>query len=115
MRADVHRLQTAIASMLTERSDPVFVGVASLGEVAVRTRPGKPDSPVPPAEFGGCLANAGCQLPPIKATDVVTEVAPAPASRYPFDRLLLAQCAVEGMRLITLDRSLAGHPLSATR
>jgi PIN domain nuclease of toxin-antitoxin system len=35
-----------------------------------------------------------------------------PPTRDPFDRLLLAQCQVEGMRLVTLDRALARHPLA---
>jgi PIN domain nuclease of toxin-antitoxin system len=39
-------------------------------------------------------------------------VDPEPPTRDPFDRLLLAQCAVEDMRLITLDRALARHPLA---
>lgn len=30
----------------------------------------------------------------------------------PFDRLLLAQCRVEGMRLVTRNRALAAHPLA---
>ena len=29
-----------------------------------------------------------------------------------FDRLLLAQCRVEGMRLVTRDRVLGAHPLA---
>lgn len=34
------------------------------------------------------------------------------AHKDPFDELLLAQAQVEGMRLLTRDRALVGHPLA---
>ena len=34
--------------------------------------------------------------------------------RDPFDELLLAQAQEEGLRLLTVDRCLAGHPLAVT-
>ena len=34
--------------------------------------------------------------------------------RDPFDELLLAQAQEEGLRLLTVDRHLAGHPLAVT-
>lgn len=43
---------------------------------------------------------------------LLAEVFPDPDTRDPFDRLLLAQCTVEDMRLLTLDRALARHPLA---
>jgi PIN domain nuclease of toxin-antitoxin system len=30
----------------------------------------------------------------------------------PFDRMLLAKCQVEVLRLVTIDRALANHPLA---
>lgn len=42
----------------------------------------------------------------------LVEVDPVPATRDPFDRLLLGVCAVEGMRLVTTDRVLQDHPLA---
>jgi PIN domain nuclease of toxin-antitoxin system len=35
-----------------------------------------------------------------------------PATDDPIDRMLLAQCRVEGMRLVTADRALQRHPLA---
>jgi PIN domain nuclease of toxin-antitoxin system len=43
---------------------------------------------------------------------VLAELDPEPATRDPFDRLLLAQCEVEGMRLVTVDTALSVHPLA---
>ena len=50
----------------------------------------------------------------INAEHVTASVDPEPATRDPFDRLLLAQCLVEGMQLLTNDRALRVHPLAMT-
>lgn len=52
----------------------------------------------------------GLALLPIDHRYALAAVNPEPATRDPFDRLLLGQCAVEGMRLVTRDRALALHP-----
>jgi PIN domain nuclease of toxin-antitoxin system len=48
----------------------------------------------------------------INPEHVLATVEPEPATRDPFDRLLLGQCQVENMRLVTLDRALSSHPLA---
>ena len=48
----------------------------------------------------------------IDANHVLTSVEPQPLTRDPFDRLLLAQCKVESMQLLTIDRALLAHPLA---
>lgn len=49
---------------------------------------------------------------PVDVPHVITAANPEPEARYPFDRLLLAQCKVEGLQLATVDRLLVGHPLA---
>ena len=48
----------------------------------------------------------------VEARHVLAEAQPPPPTRDPFDRLLLAICAVEEMRLLTTDGALAGHDLA---
>ena len=43
---------------------------------------------------------------------LLADAEPEPQTRDPFDRLLLGQCQVENLRLVTLDRALAAHPLA---
>ena len=43
----------------------------------------------------------------------LTSVEPEPMTRDLFDRMLLAQCQVEGLRFVTIDRALVAHPLAA--
>jgi PIN domain nuclease of toxin-antitoxin system len=53
------------------------------------------------------------ELLPISARHVLVAVEPEPLTRDPFDRLLLAQCQIEDLRLITLDRAIVSHRLAA--
>ena len=50
----------------------------------------------------------------IESKHVLHDLQPLPATRDPFDRLLLAQAGVEGMRLVTLDGVQLGLPLAWT-
>jgi PIN domain nuclease of toxin-antitoxin system len=68
------------------------------------------------------LRRSGFELLVIDPRHVLTIVQPTPATRDPFDylllaqclveNLLLAQCLVENLRLVTLDRALVSHPLA---
>jgi PIN domain nuclease of toxin-antitoxin system len=58
------------------------------------------------------VTSAGLELIPINQHHVLAAVQPEPPTRDPFDRLLLAQCRVEELRLATVDRALASHELA---
>jgi PIN domain nuclease of toxin-antitoxin system len=88
-----------------------FASVVSFWEIAIKRRTGKLDT-IPPAELAELFDSMGVPLLAIEREHVVTELSILPATRDPFDRLLLAVCQVEGMRLVTLDRALAAHPLA---
>lgn len=97
-----------------EQLDGEFhVSVASLWEIAIKGRIGKLALKVDPASLPELIREMGIEVIAISERHVLVTVAPESATRDPFDRLLLAQCSVEGLRLVTADRALAGHPLSA--
>lgn len=102
----------AMHSRLASGEDLFFASVASLWEMSIKTRLGKLDCGMPVSDAATFLERTGFTILPIVTSHAVYEIQPSPFTRDPFDRLLLAQCAVEGMRLATLDRALAGHPLS---
>jgi PIN domain nuclease of toxin-antitoxin system len=54
----------------------------------------------------------GVELVPINEHHTLIAVEPEPLTRDPFDRLLLAQCQVEDLRLVTIDRALVAHPMA---
>ncbi|MGE6741667.1 type II toxin-antitoxin system VapC family toxin [Allorhizobium pseudoryzae] len=89
-----------------------YVSVASLWEIAIKHRLGKLDIDVPLERIPDSLTASGLTILPIEIAHVLTAADPEPPTRDPFDRLLLAQCQVEGLQLVTIDRALVEHPLA---
>lgn len=89
-----------------------FVSAASLWEIAIKHRLGKLELQIPLEKVPDHLSSLGFDLLNVNHRHAVEELREIPPTRDPFDRLLLAQCQVEGMQLVTLDRALAKHPLA---
>jgi PIN domain nuclease of toxin-antitoxin system len=108
-RAD---LPTKIQGVLADPNSEFYVSVASLWEIAIKWRLGKLELSGGLEPLPNMLASAGLELVPINHHHVLAAVHPEPMTRDPFDRLLLAQCSVEELRLVTIDRVLAEHELA---
>ena len=63
------------------------------------------------ADLASLLSGYGCTLLSMTIEHALEVALPEPATNDPFDRLLLAVCACEGMKLVTTDTHLAGHRL----
>lgn len=111
-RHDLPRQYPAVAEHLVNPATTAFASVATLWEIAIKTRLGKLKVGMPLDDLPAFLAGFGVTLVPVEASHALVEVKPEPRTRDPFDRLLLAQCQVEGLKLVTLDRALAGHRLA---
>ena len=103
-----------IARALTQPGVNGAVSVVSLWEIAIKQRLGKLEPGMPLEDVVPFCEKSGLSILPIKAAHVIATVEPEPATRDPFDRLLLAQCEVEGLALATVDRALVSHRLSLT-
>jgi PIN domain nuclease of toxin-antitoxin system len=90
----------------------LFISVASLWELAIKVRQGKLTLPFDLPALDERLRRLGCTVLSVDAAHAVAEVTPWPLTKDPFDRLLLAVCSVEGLRLVTRDRLLVDHPLA---
>jgi PIN domain nuclease of toxin-antitoxin system len=86
--------------------------VASLLEIAIKMRLGKLALGLSLRLLPELIERMGLVMLVINSEHVLATVEPEPATRDPFDRLLLGQCQVENMRLVTLDRALSSHPLA---
>ncbi len=86
--------------------------VVSLWEIAIKVRLGKLATRVAVADMAQTLEEQGVACIALTIQHVVAEAMPVPATRDPFDRLLIAIAQTEGMRLITVDRALADHPVT---
>ena len=112
LRQSVAKDYPSISAYLTDAATMGFVSVATLWETVIKTRLGKLNPGMPLEDIAGYLAVLGLAILPIEARHVSADVEPAPDTRDPFDRLLLAQCQVENLFLATADRSLVRHPLA---
>ncbi len=108
-------LGSGLRRLLAEPDHEFHVSVASLWEIAIKHRLGKLVLSVNPEVLPELIEALGVTLLSITAPHVLAAVDPEPPTRDPFDRLLLAQCRSEGLRLMTIDRALVDHPLSAGR
>jgi PIN domain nuclease of toxin-antitoxin system len=111
VRQNISKEDPIIAQRLTDEATISFVSVASLWETAIKTRLSKLDPGMPLEDIAAYLEAVGLFILPIEVRHVIVAVDPAPESRDPFDGLLLAQCQVENLKLVTLDRALLNHPL----
>lgn len=104
---------SGVQRLLAEPAGEFHLSVASLWEIAIKWRLGKlqltPDLKTLPE----LIAGLGITLVPINEHHALASVEPEPATRDLFDRMLLAQCQVENLRLVTIDRALVAHPCAA--
>lgn len=95
-----------------EEAGDISISIASLWEIAIKSRLGKLPLNLPVEQWPDMLAVLDVPLLPIIHPHVLSNIGPAIATRDPFDRLLLGVCAAEGMMLVTADEALLKHPLA---
>ena len=110
-RVDV--FPVSVRRLLADPAGAFYVSVASLWEIAIKHRLGKLALSVGLETLPGLIRALGIELLTVDEHHVLAFVRPEPVTRDPFDRLLLAQCLVEGLRLVTVDRALVSHGLAA--
>lgn len=108
-------LPKPLRAVLLDPEAEFYVSVASFWEIAIKSRLGKLKLSDDLARLPEIVASGGLELIPINEHHVLATVGPEPITRDPFDRLLLAQCSVEDLRLMTVDRALVSHTLALRR
>ncbi|HLZ85236.1 MAG TPA: type II toxin-antitoxin system VapC family toxin [Caulobacteraceae bacterium] len=107
------QLDPTLRRLLQDPAGEFHVSVASLWEIAIKHRLGKLTLLVELETLPETVAAMGADLIAITARHVLAQADPEPPTCDPFNRLLLSQCQTEGLRLMTIDRALVGHPLAA--
>ena len=108
----IFELPSGLASRLISAESQCVLSVASLWEIAIKWRLGKLKLTSGPAALPKLLHGLGITILAIDEHHALADVDPEPRTRDPFDRLLLAQCQTEGLKLVTIDRALVDHPLA---
>jgi PIN domain nuclease of toxin-antitoxin system len=112
VRQEREKLSAQVNLLLNVGINDIFVSVASLWEIAIKTRLEKLSLDVPIQQLPVSMSAFGYSLLSIDQHHAIENLIDKPNTNDPFDRMLLAQCQVEGMRLVTTDRTLQQHPLA---
>ena len=110
--ADSPRLSKSARQLLADSENECWVSSASVWEIAIKVVLGKYALGLPLSALVEAIDEAG-----FRTLDVSTRHATAiervdAPHGDPFDRLLLAQCEVETLRLLTADKTLGRLPVA---
>ncbi len=107
------RLSRAARAAITDPAAEIVFSVLSVWEVAIKHSLRRGDIPIAPDTFREALLGADWEELPIFAHHTIAVVDLPLIHGDPFDRLLVAQAQVEGMTLLTVDKTLGtyGNPV----
>jgi PIN domain nuclease of toxin-antitoxin system len=111
---DNPRLGSAARTLLADPANEFWVSAASAWELAIKVALGKLALRRSLATLETAVAEAGFETlnVTLRHATAVTRVSTRHAD--PFDRLLLAQCEIETLKLLTADRHLKALPQSVS-
>ena len=103
---------------LDDHTARIYVSAASIWEMRLkfqaRHRSGARKSRFDPEDVIAALEQQDVTFLPMTMIHAAKRLEVPIAHRDPFDELLLVQAQEEGLKLLTLDRLLVGHPLTVT-
>ena len=112
------RLSSAEQGFLANPDVRLYVSAVSIWEMRLkfcaRAPSGKRKSPFDPNNVVAMLEEQGVIFLSMTGAHAARELETPVDHRDPFDELLLVQAQEEGLRLLTTDRELSGHPLAVT-
>ena len=107
-----------VRSLLADQDAALYVSAVSLWEMRLKYsafhRSGDRKSPHNPNEVLAVLQEHNVTFLPLEPRHATRELDTPIPNRDPFDEMLLVQAQEEGLKLLTADRQLAGHPLAIT-
>jgi len=109
---DSPRLPAAARALLEDPDNECWVSSARVWEIAIKTVLGKFRLGHPLAAIENAIERAGFQSLDVTLKHAAAIERVQASHGDPFDRLLLAQCEVETLRLLTADRALRKLPVA---
>lgn len=98
------------ARLIDDTENELVFSVASLWEIAIKSSGGRPGFAVDVSILRRAVLDNGYRELPVVGEHAVAVVGLPPLHKDPFDRLLIAQAMVEGILLLTADRTVARYP-----
>lgn len=104
------KLSTESLDLITDTENTLVFSAASIWEVAIKSRLGRTDFDADAHLLRrGLLDNGYLELPVSSAHAAAVQDLPS-IHRDPFDRMLIAQAAAEGLLLLTGDEEILKYP-----
>ena len=110
--ADSPRLSNPARAVLTDAGNECWVSAASVWEIAIKVALGKYALGQPMAQLARAISVAGFRTLDVTVAHAAGIEQVEVRHADPFDRLLLAQCEVETLRLLTADKTLRRLPVA---
>ena len=110
--ADSDKLSAKARAVLADADNECWVSSASVWEIAIKIMLGKYELGQPLDRLEEAIEDAGFRTLDVTMRHAAAIEGVVVAHADPFDRLLLAQCEVETLRLLTADKTLARLPVA---
>ncbi|MDR2245019.1 MAG: type II toxin-antitoxin system VapC family toxin [Burkholderiales bacterium] len=110
-----NRLPADARVLIEDTENELFFSAASLWEIAIKSRLGRDDFKADARLLYRGLSDNGYNELPISGKHATAIDLLPPIHKDPFDRMLVAQAAVEGFTLLTADETVARYPGSIRR
>lgn len=104
------RLSVEARALFDDEENELLFSAASLWEIAIKSSLGRADFQVDARLLRRGLLDNGYRELAIASEHAVAIGSLSPIHKDPFDRLLVAQCMVEGITLITADDLVVQYP-----
>ena len=105
-----HRRTAEFRALLEMPEARAVFSAASIWEVAIKRQVRRAEYVADPQVLRTTLIEVGCPELPITSAHAAAVAHLPPIHRDPFDRMLVAQAQVEGITLLTADRTVARYP-----
>lgn len=110
LAAGDRRLSSEIIALINDQQHEFVFSVASLWEMAIKRSLGRSDFEGDPSLVRRASRDNGFEELPIYGEHVLAVQSLPWIHKDPFDRILIAQAAVEGLILLTSDRTVPQYP-----
>jgi PIN domain nuclease of toxin-antitoxin system len=103
-------LSPATTGLINDPGNELFFSAASIWEVAIKTSLGRPDFAIDAGVFRRALLESGYKEMPITGAHAAAVATLPDLHKDPFDRILVAQAAVDGVTLLSVDQAVLAYP-----
>ncbi|WP_303285395.1 type II toxin-antitoxin system VapC family toxin [Marinobacter sp. SS8-8] len=107
--AEPGKLSPEATALINDENNRLYFSAASLWEVVIKNRLGRPDFRVDPHLLRRGLVDNGYSELPITSQHTLALSHLPDIHKDPFDRILVTQAETEGFLLITSDKLVAGY------